>query len=130
MDYIGILKDSIDTSITMKLFKNRADASLAHIFKSKLVNFPLSNFKNVENFNPNRLQCTAVKCYPLDDRPRGKNDISSVKFYQKQIQKKKDISPIWLIFKNKKYTLLDGAHRIVATYIEKKDNIPAYIILL
>jgi hypothetical protein len=41
MDYISELQDSIDTSVDMKLFKNRKDASLAHIFKSELVQFPL-----------------------------------------------------------------------------------------
>lgn len=36
--------------------------------------------------------------------------------------------PIWMIQKDKKYILLDGVHRIVASYIENKDNIDAYII--
>ena len=114
----------------MKLFKNREDSSIAHIFKSKLVKFPLSKFKNVDNFNPNRLQKSAVKAYPLNDRPRGNNDISSIKHYQKQIQQKKEITPIWMILKNKKYILLDGAHRIVASYIENINNIPAYIVII
>ena len=69
-----------------------------------------------------------MKAYPLNDRPRGNNDISSVKFYQKQIKKRKIITPIWLVLKDKKYILLDGAHRIVASYIENKKNIQAYII--
>jgi hypothetical protein len=34
MDYISTLKDSVDTSINMKLFKNRKDASFAHIFRA------------------------------------------------------------------------------------------------
>ena len=130
MDYISVLQDSIDTSVDMKLFKTRSDSSIAHIFKSKLVKFPLSKFKNqyVDNFTSNRLQKSAVKAYPLHNRPRGNEDISSVKFYQKQIQKKKDILPIWMILKDKKYILLDGAHRIVASYIENKNNILAYIL--
>tara|TARA_B100000029_G_C17495073_1_gene930508 strand:+ start:37 stop:429 length:393 start_codon:yes stop_codon:yes gene_type:complete len=130
MDYISALQDSIDTSVDMKLFKNRTDSSLAHIFKSKLVKFSLSKFKNVDNFDVVRLKKSAVKAYPLNNRPRGNNDISSVKFYQKQIQKKKDIQPIWMILKDKKYILLDGAHRIVASYIENKNNILAYIIII
>jgi len=90
MDYISILQDSIDTSVDMKIFKNREYASIAHIFKSKLVKIPLSTFsKNIDNFNPDRLQNTAVKAYPLHNRPRGNSDISSVKYYQKQINKKK-----------------------------------------
>ena len=32
----------------------------------------MTKFKNVNNFNPNRLQKSAVKAYPPSDRPRGK----------------------------------------------------------
>ena len=128
MDYISILQDLVDTSVSMKIFQNRKDASFAHIFKSKLVKLPLSNFTNIDNFDSNRLQKSAVKAYPINDRPRGNDDISSVKYYQKQIQDRKEITPIWMIKKNKKYILLDGAHRIVATYIEDKKFINAYII--
>jgi hypothetical protein len=130
-DFINIVKDSILTSITMKIFKNKEDAAIAHIFKSKLVKIPLSIFQNneVNNFNSLRLQKSATKAYPINNRPRGKNDITSVKFYQKQIQQKKEITPIWLVLKNNKYILLDGAHRIVASYIEDKSFINAYIIV-
>jgi hypothetical protein len=127
-DYVNILKDSIDTSVNMKIFKNREDACMAHIFKSKLVKIPLSTFKNVDNFNQNRLQESAVKAYPINNRPRGNSDINSVKYYQKKIQQKINITPIWMIQKNKKYILLDGAHRIVASYIENKKYIYAYVI--
>jgi hypothetical protein len=104
----------------MKIFKNNQDALYAHIFNSKLVKIPLTIFKNfnVDNFNSDRLQKSAVKAYPLNNRPRGIQDISSVKYYQKQIQQQKEITPIWMVQKNKKYILLDGAHRIVASYIE------------
>lgn len=132
-DYINILKDSIDTSIHIKLFKNREDSTKAHIFNSKLVKIPLSIFTNnkkVYNFNPQRLQKSAVKAYPLQNRPRGSRDISSVKYYQKQIQQKNEITPIWIIQKNDKYILLDGAHRIVASYIENKNYIKSYVIYL
>ena len=129
-DYVNIVKDSIDTSVNMEIFKNREDASIAHIFKSKLVKIQLSMFKKVDNFNPNRLQKSATKAYPINDRPRGNSDINSVKYYQKQIQQKKDITPIWMIHKNNKYILLDGAHRIVASYIEDKQYINVYVIKL
>jgi hypothetical protein len=129
-DYVNILQDSIYTSVDMKIFKNIKDASIAHIFKSKLVKIKLSIFKNVDNFNPERLQKSATKAYPINDRPRGDSDINSIKYYQKQIQQKKDITPIWLIQKNNKYILLDGAHRIVASYIENKHYINAYVIIL
>lgn len=129
-DFVNILQHSIDTSISMKIFKNKEEASVAHIFKSKLVKIPLSIFKNneVNNFDSIRLQKSAVKAYPINDRPRGNSDISSVKYYQKQIQQKKEITPIWMIQKNNKYILLDGAHRIVASYIEEKPYINTYLI--
>jgi hypothetical protein len=129
MDYIPILRDSIDTSIHLGFFKNRNDSSTAHIFKSKLIKLSLLKFNNdVENFNPDRLQNSAIKAYPLENRPRGIDDINSVKFYQKQIQQNKTFQPIWMIKKKNKYILLDGAHRIVASYIENKKTIDAYII--
>jgi hypothetical protein len=128
MDYIQVLQASIKTSVVMKIFKNREDASMAHIFNSKLIYFPLSKCKNLGNFNPERLQPSPVKSYPLYDRPRGDKDISSVKYYQKLIKNQLDIQPIWIIEKNKNYILLDGAHRIVASYIENKKFIPTYLI--
>ena len=128
MDCIQFLRHSIETSVSMKLFKSKEEATMKHIFNSKLISFPLSKCKNLDNFNPERLQPTAVKSYPLHNRPRGDKDISSVKYYQKLIKNKLDIQPIWLIKNNNNYILLDGAHRIVASYIENKQYIPAYLI--
>ena len=128
MDYIQVLRDSIETSVSMKLYKSKEEATMKHIFNSKLISFPLSKCKNLNNFNPERLQHSAVKSYPLHNRPRGDKDISSVKYYQKQIKNKLDIQPIWIIKKNNNYILLDGAHRIVASYIENKQFIPSYLI--
>lgn len=128
MDYIYIIKDSVETSVSMKLFKNIDESLFAHIFKSKLKKIPIYRFKNVNNFIPNRLQKSETKAYPLNDRPRGSKDISSVKYYQKRIQQQKDIVPIWILKQKNKYILLDGAHRIVAHYIEDKKYINAYII--
>ena len=128
MDYISTLKDSIETSVTIKLFNTAEESINAHIFNSQLIKIPMSKFKNIENFNPNRLQKSAIKAYPLNNRPRGNKNISSVKFYQKKIKEKKNILPIWMAIKKGKYILLDGAHRIVASYIEGKLNIDAYLI--
>ena len=124
------MRDSVSTSVNIKLFENKQDARLAHILKSKLVEIPLSMFANngIENFNSDRLKDSAVKAYPLDDRPRGNADISSVEYHQSQIKQQNDIDPIWLVYKNKKFILLDGAHRIVASYIEGVEFIRAYII--
>ena len=128
MDYIKVLRDSIETSVSMELFKTKEEATIKHIFNSKLVSLPLSKCKNLNNFNPERLQISAVKAYPLDNRPRGDKDISSVKYYQKLIKNKLNIQPIWIIKINNNYILLDGAHRIVASYIENKKFIPTYLI--
>jgi len=124
------MRDSVSTSVNIKLFENKQDARLAHILKSKLVEIPLSMFANngIENFNSDRLKDSAVKAYPLDDRPRGNVDISSVEYHQSQINQQNDIDPIWLVYKNKKYILSDGAHRIVASYIEGVEFIRAYVI--
>ena len=127
------MRDSVSTSVSMKLFENKQDAHLAHILKSKLVEIPLSIFANngVENFNFDRLKESAVKAYPLDDRPRGNADISSVEYHQNQIkQQNGTINPIWLLYKNNKHVLLDGAHRIIASYIEGVEFIRAYIIYI
>ena len=124
------MRDSVSTSVNIKLFENKQDARLAHILKSKLVEIPLYMFANngIENFNSNRLKESAAKAYPLDDRPRGNVDISSVEYHQSKIKQQNDIDQIWLVYKNKKYILLDGAHRIVASYIEGAQFIRAYVI--
>lgn len=128
MDYIQDLHDSIETSISIKIFKTKEESTMKHIFNSKLISFPLSKCKNLDNFNSERLQNSPVKAYPLDNRPRGDKDISSVKYYQKLIKNKLDIPPIWIIKKNNNYTLLDGAHRIVESYIENKKYVATYLI--
>jgi hypothetical protein len=128
MDYIRIVKDSIRTSIALNLFRSDEESTIKHIFFSKLIFFPLSKCKKLYNFNSERLKKSAIKSYPLYDRPRGNKDISSVKYYQKIIKNKLNFQPIWIIKINNNYTLLDGAHRIVASYIENKKYIPAYLI--
>ena len=126
------MRDSVSTSVNIRLFENKQDSRLAHVLKSKLVEIPLSMFANdgVENFNSDRLKDSAVKAYPLDDRPRGYADTCSVEYHQNQIKEQNDIDPIWLVYKNKKYILLDGAHRIVASYIEGVEFIRAYVIYI
>ena len=83
----------------MKIFKDINSALLTHVYNSKLVKLNLNIFKNVDNFDPIRLQKTSVKAYPLNDWPRGKYDITSVKYFQKLIKQHIEIRPIWLIKK-------------------------------
>jgi len=35
---------------------------------------------------------------------------------------------VWIAFNNGEYTLLDGAHRIVASHLENKQTVPSYVI--
>ena len=114
------LRDSIDTSITIGIFKDRKTAAEKHIFKYKLIRISLARCNHLNNFNANRLQKTAELAFPVSDRPRGDKDIKSVKYFQKCIQKGLEIPPIWVVKKNRKYYLLDGVHRLVAHYIEGK----------
>ena len=83
----------------MKIFKDRNSALLAHVYNSKLVKLNLNIFKNVDNFDPIRLHKKVLKAYPLNDRQRGKYDITSVKYFQKLIKQNIEIRPIWLIKK-------------------------------
>jgi hypothetical protein len=126
------LRDSVETSVTMNLFGSQKEASYAHIFKSTLTKLSIATCaQHLDNFNPNRLQSTAHLAYPIQDRPRNNKDITSVKYHQKNIQRGLGVEPIW-VFKNKKddtLVLLDGAHRIVASYIENQRKVPAYIVV-
>ncbi len=126
MYYIKTLRDSIGTSITLELFKDKEESSYWHIYKSQFASLPMGLFEEgkVDNFNPERLQKTASKAYPKNDRPRGKDDLKSVNYWKKQ----KDISPIWIINLPTGCTLLDGAHRLVANYIKGNKWINCYII--
>ena len=125
------LRDSVATSVSMNLFENRERASMAHIFNSKFLEIPLSTFTDVDNFNPDRLQSSAERAYPVDDRPRSDDDIRSVDYYQSRIRDGGQVTPIWLLLqKNGKYMLLDGAHRIVASYILDQPYMPAFVITL
>jgi len=129
MEQIQTMKDSVKTSVSLKLFKSEKESSYAHIFKSKYATFPMASCKDdLDNFNPARL---SEDPYPDHDRPRGKADLDSIKHHRKYIAFHGSIAePIWIARKNGKYILLDGAHRIVSTYLEHKRTIPAYIVQL
>jgi hypothetical protein len=125
MEFLQDIKDSVETSVTIKLFSSLKVASYHHIFNSKLVMFPLSNCKELNNFNSARL---SKDPYPEEDRPRGRRDLESVLHHRRSIRKQGHTEPIWIALKDGEYTLLDGAHRIVATYLENKRTIPTYMI--
>lgn len=119
------LQDSVDTSVTLKLFKTKKSSMYYHIFHSRYVRFPMSELKILNNFNTNRLSSNP---YPKENRPRGQADLDSVLHHRQTIRQQGDTEPIWIALKEGTYTLLDGAHRIVAAYLERKRTIPAYIV--
>ncbi len=122
---MDILKDSVMSSVKLKLFDSYADASFAHIFHCELIDFPISKVNKLNNFRPERLKKTPFDAFPPHDRPRGIDDIKSVKYFQKM----ESVPPIWIYQKiNDQIFLLDGAHRIIAANIEGKKTISAYII--
>ena len=125
MESLENIKDSVETSVNLKLFSSRKTSSYYHIFNSKIFLFPIANCADLDNFNPARLSNNP---YPKENRPRGKKDLESVLYSRKIIQKEGQTEPIWIALKKGNYTLLDGAHRIVATYLEKKETIPAFVI--
>ena len=125
MEFLQDIRDSVETSVSMKIFSSLKVASYNHIFNSEFTMFPLANCRDLENFNPARLSKIP---YPEDDRPRGQKDLDSVAHHRRVIRKEGHTEPIWLVLNKGKYTLLDGAHRIVSTYLENKRGIPSYII--
>jgi hypothetical protein len=125
MEHLENMKDSVETSVSIKIFSSLKTSSYYHIFNSKLFLFPIANCSELDNFNPARLSNNP---YPNGDQPRGKKDLESVLYSRAIIKSEGQTAPIWIALKKGNYTLLDGAHRIIATYLEKKRTIPAYIV--
>lgn len=120
---MNTLKDSVETSVALKIFPSKESASRAHIFNTTFTVLDKSLWNDLQNFNPDRLSST-----PYKNKPRGENNMKSVNYHKKQIQKYGYTSPIWVAKKGDIYTLLDGAHRLVATYLAGKSKIPAFIV--
>ena len=123
MEYMDTLKDSVMTSVALKIFSSEETASRAHIFKSTFTVLEKSLWNDLKNFNPDRLSNA-----PYKNKPRGENNMKSVNFHKKQIQQYGQTSPIWVAKDGNTLTLLDGAHRLVATYLAGKSDIPAFIV--
>jgi hypothetical protein len=119
------LRDSVRTSVKLGIFSSAKTSSYSHIFDSKMVRFQLSKCRDLGNFNPARLSRDP---YPKEDRPRGQDDLDSVAHHRRTIRRQGETDPIWIAVKDGDHTLLDGAHRIVATYLENKRTIPAYVV--
>jgi hypothetical protein len=102
MDVLHDIKDSVETSVKIKFFASLKLSSYYHIFKSKLVRFPLVKCRELNNFNPARLSKDPD---PKEDRPRGQDDLDSVLHHRRTIRQQGDTEPIWIGFKNGEYTL-------------------------
>jgi hypothetical protein len=122
--------DSVAASLTIKLFDNVKDSCFVHIFNSQNKKFELSNYNKpfITNINKNRLSSTPELAYPENDRPRGDNDLKSVEFHRSKLQNGESLEPIWIIEKKGKRYILDGFHRLAASYIENKEWIDSYYI--
>jgi len=125
MNFLTSLKDSVETSVTLDFFETKEDSSYSHVFESEMVTLHMKDIKKLDNFNPKRL---SKNPYPEKDRPRGEKDLESLEYHQSQIKLFGHTDPIWVIKEKDKLTLLDGAHRIVSTYLQGKTSIRAYVI--
>lgn len=125
METVGNIRDSVDTSVSMNIFRNRKEAVMAHIFHSRLEK--ISVHQPMENFNA--MQRLSDEPYPKDNRPRGQADLDSVKYHRRVIRHRGEVEPIWVVVNSDKtLVLLDGAHRLAASYMERKRRIPAFLI--
>lgn len=127
---VSSLVDAIRTGMHQDIgvFSNESSAIQSIISHTRKKRISLKLFKNgsVKNINPDRLSNNP---YPKTDRPRGNNDMKSINYHRRTIRKNGQINdPIWIASKNNELVLLDGVHRIVATHLEQKRTIPAYVI--
>jgi hypothetical protein len=120
------MNDSVKTSLHIGMHSSMETALHSHTFHRTFVQFPLSKCNELHNFNSTvRLSATP---YPEHDRPRGQSDLDSVTYHARLIQTNCNVNPVWIACKNGEYTLLDGAHRIVASHLENKQTVPSYVI--
>lgn len=125
MDYIQSLRDSVETSVGLKLFSSHKVAAYSHVFNTTYKMLSMSDCKTLENIAATRFSSDP---YPAHDRPRGQKDLDSVKYHRRIIRKNGKTEPIWIAKKGERYIMLDGVHRIAATNLENKRQIPAYIV--
>jgi hypothetical protein len=128
MDYVSIMVDSVETAVSMGFFTTKEKSAMAHIYRSTLSTIPITEFTHMENFDATRLHQSAAKAYPPERRPRGADDLIAVARHRRYIRRHGETPPIWVLYKGGKYTLLDGAHRIVAAHIENRPTIAAYVV--
>ena len=129
--FIELLKSSIEKCVELKLFKNKKDASFAHLYQYKFELLSMSKFKKgeVQNFKHERLKKTIEKAYPEDNRPKGEYNLEAVKFHRNLITQK--INPlIFMAHKDNKYYLVHGSHKLVAAHLEGHKKIEAFVVYI
>lgn len=126
---MDVVRDAVETAVNMGLFKTIAKATAAAVFSSYPDKLTMTQCKDMDNFNPDaRLLSRATRAYPTADRPRGEKDVNCVKYWARQIRRGVQPPPIWVLKNKFGYTLLDGAHRIVAHYIAGKRVVPCIVV--
>ena len=98
-------------SVFQRIFKTQKKPKLARYETFTIDDFELLGIKN---HRANKSHKKPEDAYPVNNRPRGQNDIDSVNY---AIQTTEQIDPIALFKTKNKTFLLDGAHRIVAAYL-------------
>jgi hypothetical protein len=117
---------SIRTSLEIyKHFDTLKEACEAHILNVVLQTINLLEWK--DKFS-NRIAETPEEAYPPDSRPRGEIDLISIEYHRSLLREGKEVVPVWFIYKDNELSLMDGQHRVVACYIEKKYDVPANVV--
>lgn len=125
MDFIQSIRDSVETSVSLKLFPSENVAARHHIFNTTYKMLSMADCRSLENIDPIRFSSDP---YPADNRPRGQKDLDSLKYHRRMIRKHGHTEPIWIAKKGTRHIKLDGVHRIAATNLENKRQIPAFIV--
>ena len=120
MDYIKDIKESINTSITLKIFKTREESIIQHIYHSQLIIYPLIKCRYLYNFDN----------INLSDKTYDKKNIKNIVKNINLIKNSKRTSPIWIINHKNNDILLHGTDSIIASHIENKKTIDAYYIIV
>jgi hypothetical protein len=129
-DSLTVITDAVDAVLFIQLCSDVREVCYACVFKSKMIDFKMADYnkKNIHNINIYRNSDTPEKCYPENDRPRGYEDVVSVRHHMKTLQEGHELEPIWILQINGKKYILDGFHRIAATSVEKRASIKAYYV--
>ena len=80
MEHLQDMKDSVETSVSIKLFSSLKTSSY---YQEQDDSVPTSKCRELNNFNP---ACLSKDPYPKEDRPRGQKDLESVLHHRRIIR--------------------------------------------